>query len=98
MIIAWGLFAPVGILLALFYKVVWPNGEWFYVSAVVQNLLKSHLNISGFLFQTHIAIMIATLLLTLAGIIPIVIHAGGLWLSSTVSSIDTCHISKSFIL
>lgn len=32
MALAWGLFAPVGIMLALFYKVVWPNGEWFYVS------------------------------------------------------------------
>ena len=32
MCLAWGLLAPVGILIALFYKVVWPNGEWFYVS------------------------------------------------------------------
>ncbi len=32
MTVAWGLLAPVGILLALFYKVVWPNGQWFYVS------------------------------------------------------------------
>ncbi len=32
MIAAWGLLAPVGILMAIFYKVVWPSGEWFYVS------------------------------------------------------------------
>jgi len=32
MMLAWGLFAPVGIILVIFYKVVWPNGEWFYVS------------------------------------------------------------------
>ena len=32
MCFAWGLLAPVGIFIAMFYKVVWPNGEWFYVS------------------------------------------------------------------
>ena len=31
MCVAWGLLAPVGILIAMFYKVIWPNGEWFYV-------------------------------------------------------------------
>lgn len=31
MCVAWGLLAPVGILIALFYKVIWPDGEWFYV-------------------------------------------------------------------
>lgn len=29
---AWGVLAPTGIFLALFYKIVWPNGQWFYVS------------------------------------------------------------------
>ena len=33
MCVAWGLLAPVGILIAMFYKVIWPNGEWFYVRA-----------------------------------------------------------------
>ena len=37
------------------------------------------------LIQSHIAVMIATLLLTIVGIIVIVIHAAGLWLTSTVS-------------
>ena len=32
MTVAWGVLVPIGILLALFYKVVWPEGEWFYVS------------------------------------------------------------------
>jgi len=32
MTLAWGLVAPVGIILAMFYKVILPNGEWFYVS------------------------------------------------------------------
>ena len=32
MSIAWGVLIPIGIILALFYKVVWPNGHWFYVS------------------------------------------------------------------
>lgn len=32
MCFAWGLLAPIGILIALFYKVIWPNGEWFYVN------------------------------------------------------------------
>ena len=32
MSVAWGVLFPVGILIALFYRVVWPNGHWFYVS------------------------------------------------------------------
>lgn len=32
MLFAWGVLAPVGIMLALFFKIVWPNGQWFYVS------------------------------------------------------------------
>lgn len=28
---AWGVLAPTGIFLALFYKIVWPDGQWFYV-------------------------------------------------------------------
>lgn len=28
---AWGVLAPIGIMLALYYKIVWPNGQWFYV-------------------------------------------------------------------
>ncbi len=31
MVFAWGAVAPVGLMLSLFYKVVWPGGEWFYV-------------------------------------------------------------------
>jgi hypothetical protein len=31
MSIAWGVLIPIGIILALFYKVVWPNGHWFYI-------------------------------------------------------------------
>ena len=38
MLLAWGLLAPVGITLALFYKVVWPNGEWLYVSSRCMHL------------------------------------------------------------
>ena len=32
MITTWGILAPVGIMLALYYKVMWPNGGWLYVS------------------------------------------------------------------
>ena len=46
MTIAWALFAPVGILLALFYKVVWPNGEWFYVSSSDLHGCSSHVALS----------------------------------------------------
>lgn len=35
MVFAWGLLAPVGIMLPLFYKVVWPDGQWFYVSEIL---------------------------------------------------------------
>ncbi len=41
MIAAWGLLAPVGILMAIFYKVVWPSGEWFYVSHNRRSLLRN---------------------------------------------------------
>lgn len=34
MVFAWGLLAPLGIMLALYYKVVWPNGQWFYVRII----------------------------------------------------------------
>lgn len=64
MAFAWGLLAPVGIMLALFYKVVWPTGQWFYA---------------------HIVIMVFTLVLSLLGVIPIVVHADGRWLATTVS-------------
>ena len=38
MALAWGVLIPVGIILALFYKVVWPNGQWFYVSQTSQSV------------------------------------------------------------
>ena len=38
MTLAWGLVAPVGIILAMFYKVVWPNGEWFYVRSSLKRI------------------------------------------------------------
>lgn len=38
MTLAWGLVAPVGIILAMFYKVVWPNGEWFYVRCSLKRM------------------------------------------------------------
>ena len=31
MTFAWGVLIPMGMILALFYKVVWPRGHWFYV-------------------------------------------------------------------
>lgn len=42
-------------------------------------------SVSSVCLQSHIAVMIATLVLTIVGIIVIVIHAAGLWLTSTVS-------------
>ena len=39
MVFAWGALAPVAIFLALFYKIVWPNGEWFYVSSALSYLI-----------------------------------------------------------
>jgi hypothetical protein len=35
MAFAWGVLVPVGIILALFYKVVWPKGHWFYIHILV---------------------------------------------------------------
>ena len=44
MTFAWGVLIPVGIILALFYKVVWPNGHWFYVSSSLLKVYFDPLN------------------------------------------------------
>lgn len=44
MTFAWGVLIPVGIILALFYKVVWPNGHWFYVSPSLPKVYFDPLN------------------------------------------------------
>jgi hypothetical protein len=38
MAVAWGVLIPAGIILALFYRVVWPNGHWFYIHIVVMSV------------------------------------------------------------
>ena len=86
MTVAWGLLAPAGILLALFYKVVWPNGEWFYVSQSVTNVMTGYVQSLLVSQQAHIVIMCSAIVMTLAGIVVIVVHAGGKWLTSTVSA------------
>lgn len=91
MIAAWGIFAPIGILLALYYKVVWPNGEWLYVSfsfnfnitPIVNDTTRAHTQTSA--LQAHIVVMVITLLLTLGGVAAILVHAKGTWLATTVS-------------
>lgn len=45
MVVAWCLLAPCAILLALFYKSVCVQGEWFYVRPGVQYLIRE-VNIS----------------------------------------------------
>ena len=83
MVFAWGVLAPTGIMLALFYKIVWPNGQWFYVS---QSTLKTmHCMCSILLTQAHIGLMIGTLVFSILGVVSIVVHADGKWLSTTVS-------------
>ena len=88
MCVAWGLLAPIGILIAMFYKVIWPNGEWFYVSKnnmhPVPEVDSIILNIIFFKFQSHLGIMIGTLVLTICGLVLIIVHASGTWLSTTV--------------
>ena len=39
-----------------------------------------------FEFQSHLGIMIGTLVLTICGLVLIVVHASGTWLTTTVSN------------
>ena len=102
MAFAWGALIPVGIIIALFYKVVWPNGHWFYVSPDSANLLwYQRLRLTCLLVvgsQIHIVVMSVGVLTVVGGVIVILLHAEWKWLETTVRKISTLSPSVSLSL
>lgn len=85
MAFAWGLLIPVGIILALFYKVVWPNGHWFYVSVIQFCRSLYSFEPVPLYPQIHVMVMVIAVLMVIAGVVIILLHAEWKWLDTTVS-------------